>query len=300
MRVVVSGASGLVGRALVPALRAGGHETVVLVRRAAGTGEVPWDPASGLVDGAALEGCDAVVHLSGAGIGDRRWSAARRRQLVASRVDSTALLARTLAGLQRPPSVLVSASAVGVYGDRGDEVLTEDSAPGTGFLSELCQAWEGATAPAHQAGLRVVHLRSAVVLAPDGGALARQLPLFRFGVGGRLGDGRQWLSWISLRDEVGAIAFLLDDDTVAGPVNASSPTPVTNRQFTRALAHAVHRPAPFAVPRAALGLALGRELAAEMVLASQRVVPARLTTAGYRFHDVDLSQTLASVLSRPS
>jgi len=290
----------LVGRALVPALRAGGHETVVLVRRAAGTDEVPWDPASGLVDGAALEGCDAVVHLSGAGIGDRRWSAARRRQLVASRVDSTALLARTLAGLQRPPSVLVSASAVGVYGDRGDEVLTEDSAPGTGFLSELCQAWEGATAPAHQAGLRVVHLRSAVVLAPDGGALARQLPLFRFGVGGRLGDGRQWLSWISLRDEVGAIAFLLDDDTVAGPVNASSPTPVTNRQFTRALAHAVHRPAPFAVPRAALGLALGRELAAEMVLASQRVVPARLTTAGYRFHDVDLSQTLASVLSRPS
>jgi len=300
VRVVVSGASGLVGRALVPALRAGGHETVVLVRRAAGTDEVPWDPASGLVDGAALEGCDAVVHLSGAGIGDRRWSAARRRQLVASRVDSTALLARTLAGLQRPPSVLVSASAVGVYGDRGDEVLTEDSAPGTGFLSELCQAWEGATAPAHQAGLRVVHLRSAVVLAPDGGALARQLPLFRFGVGGRLGDGRQWLSWISLRDEVGAIAFLLDDDTVAGPVNASSPTPVTNRQFTRALAHAVHRPAPFAVPRAALGLALGRELAAEMVLASQRVVPARLTTAGYRFHDVDLSQTLASVLSRPS
>jgi hypothetical protein len=202
-----------------------------------------------------------------------------------------------MASLAAPPAVMVSASAVGFYGDRGDEELTEDSQPGTGFLAEVCRAWEDATEPAVAAGVRVVRLRSGVVLSTRGGALARQLPLFRLGIGGRLGTGRQWLSWISLPDEVGVVLHALDEPALQGPVNAATPAPVTNRTFTRALGAALHRPAVLAVPGVALRIALGSDLATEMVLAGQRVVPARLTTTGYAFAHTDIDTALAALLA---
>jgi uncharacterized protein (TIGR01777 family) len=297
MRVVISGSSGLIGRSLAVALGARRDEVTALVRRQPNPGEARWDPLSGSIDAGALEGADAVVHLAGAGIGDKRWSTARRAEIMSSRVQATSLLAGTLAGLDRPPSVLVSASAVGYYGDRGDEELTEDSTSGTGFLAEICRAWEGATAPAARAGLRVVLLRSGVVLSARGGALARQLPLFRFGVGGRLGSGRQWLSWIALSDEVGAILHALDQPALVGPVNATAPTPVTNRDFTRALGRALHRPAVLAVPGFALQVALGSDFATEMVLAGQRVLPAKLRDSGYAFDHATIDSALSAVLA---
>ncbi len=297
MRVMMSGASGLIGASVINALRTRGDDVTPLVRRPPGPGEARWDPAAGSIDSGALEGADAVVHLAGAGIGDKRWSATRRQEIVSSRVRSTSLLARSLAELNRPPSVLVSASAVGFYGDRGDEELTEASGPGRGFLAELCQAWEDATGRATQAGIRVVRLRSGVVLSAHGGALARQLPLFRLGVGGRLGSGRQWLSWISLPDEVGAVLHALDEPSLEGPVNATAPTPVTNRDFTRALSRALHRPAVLAVPGLALRVALGSDLASEMVLAGQRVLPAKLTASGYVFDHENIDTALASLLA---
>jgi hypothetical protein len=297
MRVVVSGASGLVGSSLTDALRTRGDEVTALVRRVPIAGEARWDPVAGSIDAAALEGADAVVHLAGAGIGDKRWSARRRHEIVSSRVESTSVLARTLVELSRPPATMVSASAVGFYGDRGDEELTEDSGPGTGFLADLCRAWEDATEPAARAGVRVVRLRSGVVLSAHGGALARQLPLFRLGVGGRLGTGRQWLSWISLADEVGAILHALEDTALRGPVNATAPAPVTNRDFTRALGRALHRPTVMTVPAVALRIALGPDLASEMVLAGPRVIPTRLTSTGYRFHHPDVDAALAAALA---
>ena len=297
MRVVVSGSSGLIGRALVEALRDRGDEVTPLVRRSPAAGEATWDPPTGSIDAGALDGADALVHLAGAGIGDRRWTPERRREILASRVESTSLLSRTLAGLAHPPAVLVSASAVGYYGDRGAEELTEDSTAGTGFLADVCRAWEDATAPAADAGLRVVRLRSGVVLSPRGGALARQLPLFRLGVGGRLGTGRQWLSWISLPDEVGAVLHTLAEPSLRGPVNATAPGPVTNRDFTAALGRALHRPTVMAVPGVALRIALGPALAAEMVLAGQRVLPARLTASGFRFAHARLDEALAALLA---
>ena len=298
MKIVVTGASGLIGRALLLTLTAGGDETVALVRRPPGPGEAQWDPAAGRIDAEALEGADAVVHLSGAGIGDRRWSPERKDVILRSRVDSTTLLSRTLAGLGTPPPVLVSVSAIGYYGDRGDEELTEKSGPGSGFQAEVCRAWEEATAAAEGAGIRVVHLRTAVVLSSDGGALARQLPLFRAGVGGRLGSGRQWFSWISLRDEVGVIRRAVTDSSLAGPVNASAPEPVTNREFTRELGRALHRPAVLAVPPVALRMALGRELADELLLGSLRVVPAQLIDSGFQFEDAALEGALREELRR--
>jgi len=276
MRVVVTGSTGLIGQALLATLGAGGHETVALVRRAGGPGEARWDPAGGMIDTGALAGADAVVHLAGAGIGDRRWTGARRAVILGSRVESTSLLCGALAGLDRPPAVLVSASAIGYYGDRGDEELTETSGPGTGFQAEVCRQWEGATIVAEEAGIRVVHLRSAVVLARTGGALAKQLPLFRAGLGGRLGRGNQWLSWITLRDEVGAILHVLD---------------------TASLARALGRPAVLAVPPFALRLALGRDLADELLLGSLKVMPARLEETGYRFRDPHLGDALVGLVS---
>jgi len=298
MRVIVSGSSGLIGRALLGALRARGDTAIALVRRPPGPGELGWDPGAGTIDAAGLAGADAVVHLAGAGLGDRRWSASRRLEIVASRVGSTALLAATLAEMAAPPAVLVSASAVGFYGDRGDEELTEHSGPGTGFLAELCGRWEQATAPAAGHGVRVVRLRSGVVLSASGGALARQLPLFRLGLGGRLGRGSQWLSWISLHDEVGVILHSLDHATVEGPVNATAPNPVTNRTFTTALSRALHRPAVLAVPGLALRVALGTELADEMILAGQRALPAAITDAGYRFGHPTVDEALAATLGQ--
>lgn len=300
MRVVVTGSTGLIGRALLPALEAAGHETTALVRRSPGAGEARWDPSAGRIDAGALDGAGAVVHLAGAGIGDQRWTPARREVILRSRVDTTRLLSDTLAGLGRPPAVLVSASAVGYYGDRGAEELTEASGPGTGFQAEVCRAWEEATAGAEAAGVRVVHLRSAVVLDPDGGALRRQLPLFRFGLGGRLGSGAQWFSWISRRDEVGAILHALAETALAGPVNASAPGPVTNREYTRLLARALHRPAALAVPPAALRLALGRQLTDELLLGSLRVLPKKLLDTGFRFEDPALAEALVAVVGKGS
>ncbi|MDE3085887.1 MAG: TIGR01777 family oxidoreductase [Acidobacteriota bacterium] len=296
MQVVVSGASGLVGRALCHRLAAEGHEVRRLVRRPAGPGERSWDPDAGALDPAAVAGADAVVHLGGAGIGDRRWDAARRRLLVDSRVRSTSLLATTLAGLDTAPGVFVCASALGVYGDRGDEVLTESSPTGTGFLADLCREWEEAAAAAREAGVRTVHLRSGIVLASSGGALGKQLRLFRLGLGGRLGSGRQWTSWVSLDDEVAALRRVLDDDRLRGPVNVTAPEPVTNAAFTAALGRALHRPAVLAVPAPALRLVLGRGLADELVLASQRVLPAALEAAGFAFRHPRLPDALAAVL----
>jgi uncharacterized protein len=299
VRVVVTGSSGLIGRALVEALKEAGHHPVVLVRRPAGPDEATWDPAAGQIDRGPLEGADAVVHLAGAGIGDRRWTASRKDIILHSRVDSTTLLSGALAALARPPKVLLSASAIGYYGDRGDAELTEESGPGTGFQADVCRAWEQSTAAAAGAGIRVVHLRSAVVLSTQGGALKKQLPLFRAGVGGRLGSGRQWFSWITLRDEVGAILHALDNSALNGALNLSAPDPVTNGRFTSALGRALHRPTALAVPPFALRLALGRQLADELLLGSLRVLPAGLTTSGYRFQDPTLEGALAAILSAP-
>jgi len=297
MRVVVTGSSGLIGIALLVRLRREGHQVIPLVRRSPDAGAAHWDPAVGTIDAGALERADAVVNLAGVGIGDRRWSAARKEAILSSRVSSTTLLCETVAGLTRSPPVLVNASAIGFYGDQGDELLTEDSPAGTGFVADVCRAWEAATSPARQAGVRVVHLRTAVVLARHGGALARQLPLFRLGLGGRLARGDQWLSWISLRDEVRAILHILGEESLVGATNCSSSAPVTNAQFTRALGRAVHRPAALVVPRSALRLALGHELADELVLTSQRVMPTRLEASGFSFEDPSIDEALAAVLA---
>ncbi len=256
-----------------------------------------WDPAAGRVDAGGLEGLDAVVHLAGESIAGGRWTAARRDRIRRSRIDATALLAGTLARLARPPRVFVCASAVGYYGDRGDEVLHEDSGSGAGFLADLCRDWEAAASPARAAGIRVVYARSGTVLSTAGGMLPRVLPLFRLGLGGVLGSGAQYLSWIALADHIGALQYLLGADGIAGPVNLVAPHAVTNREFTRALGRALRRPTPLPVPAAALRLAFGR-LADEALLASTRVEPARLLASGYRFRYPDLGAALAALLHR--
>ena len=295
MKIAVTGASGLIGSALVPSLRRGGHEVVRLVRRGSSApDEVMWDPGAHRLDPAALADVDAVVHLAGAGVGDRRWTSSYRRTVLRSRVDGTTTVARALAEADPRPRVLLSGSAIGWYGDTGDRVVDESSPSGEGFLAEVCRQWEGATAPAEQAGVRVAHLRTGVVMAAHGGALAQQLPLFRLGLGGRLGSGRQWVSWISLPDQVRAMEFLLTAD-VAGPVNLVAPEPVTNAELTRTLGQALHRPAVLPVPGLALRLALG-EFAEEAVLAGQRVVPRVLAEAGFTPLHPDLPQALDAVL----
>jgi len=293
--VAVTGASGFLGRALVEGLTARGDSVLRLVRRPPGPGEVAWDPEGGTLDAAALEGCDAVVHLAGEGIADGRWSAARKARIRDSRVLGTRLLAGALAACRQPPAVLVSGSAMGIYGDRGDELLTEASAPGTGFLAETGALWEAAAEPARQAGIRVVHPRFGMILHPGGGALARMLPPFRLGAGGPLGHGRQWISWLSLDDAVGIILFAIATPALSGACNAASPAPVTNAEFTRALGAAVHRPAVIPVPAVALRLMFG-EMADQALLASQRLVPAALTAAGYPFRDRELGPTLQRLL----
>lgn len=298
-RVLVSGASGFIGGALCAALPASGYEPVRLVRRAArGAGEIAWDPAAGALDPALLAGIDAVVHLAGAGIADARWTPARKHEITDSRVRSTGLLARAMAACERPPAVLVSASAVGWYGDRGDEVLDESSAPGTGFLAGVGRAWEAAAAPAAAAGIRVAHPRIGVVLAPGGGALAQLLPLFRLGVGGPLGDGRPWWSWITLDDLVAALVHAIRREDVRGAFNAVAPEPARNAEFARALGRVLGRPAFLPAPAFALRLALGRELADEVLLASQRVRPGVLLRTDFRFRDPTLEAALRRLLAR--
>jgi hypothetical protein len=297
MRVAVTGASGLVGTALVPFLAAQGDDVVRFVRRPPRTGdEARWDPDRGEIDRAALSGVDAVVHLSGANLAEGRWTAARKAVLEASRVGPTRLLAETLAGLPRPPAVLVSASAIGYYGNRGDAWLDETSEPAGDFLGRLVVEWESATGPAARAGIRVVQLRSGMVLAPLGGALKRMLLPFKAGIGGTLGSGTQYMSWIAIDDLVGAVRHALTA-ALSGPVNAVAPTPVTNREFTKTLGRVLGRPTLFAAPAFALRLALG-EMADAAVLASIRVRPDRLLQSGYRFHFPDLEGALRHVLGK--
>jgi uncharacterized protein len=294
--VAITGSSGLIGTALADALTRAGHRVVRVVRRPAAGPTVSWDPRAGTIDAAGFEGLDAVVHLAGAGIGDHRWTDAYKKELVDSRIESTSLLARALAGLQRPPALLISASAVGWYGDRGDEVLDEASAPGSGFLAELCQHWEGAARPAVDAGIRVVHPRSGIVLSSRGGALKKQLPLFKLGLGGRMGSGRQWFSWISLPDEVAALVHLLAGDA-SGPVNLTAPNPVRNAEFTSALGAAVHRPTVLPIPSFGPKLLLGSELADVLLYEGQRVLPAALEASGFEFGLPTIDRALERLLT---
>ncbi|MGY2079493.1 TIGR01777 family oxidoreductase [Modestobacter sp. SYSU DS0657] len=299
MKVAVTGSSGLIGSALVPALRADGHEVVRLVRRTPRTAdEHRWDPDHRQIAPVLLADVDAVVNLAGVGVGDRRWSEGHKQRVLRSRVDSTTTISQALADAATAapgrPRVLLSGSAVGFYGDTGDRVVDETAPAGTDFLARVCVAWEGATAPAADAGVRVATLRTGLVLG-RGGLLGRMLPLFRLGLGGRLGSGRQYQPWISLRDEVDAIRFLLTAD-VSGPVNLTGPAPVTNAEFTAALGRAVHRPAVVPVPGPALHLVLG-EFAEVGVLAGQRAVPATLEAAGFRHTHTDVDAALAAALS---
>jgi len=296
MKIAITGARGLIGSQLVPHWRAQGHEVRRIVRGNAGVDEVLWDPVRGAIEVDKLHGVDAVVHLAGAGVGDRRWSPRYKEEILSSRVAGTSTLARALAGLPVPPAVMVSASAVGYYGVRGNEVLTEEAGPGTGFLADVCAQWEAATAAAAAVGIRVVRLRTGVVLSAAGGALGKQLPLFRLGLGSRLGNGRQQLSWVTRRDVAAAISFLLDHADVAGPVNLASPDPVSNARFTKELGRALHRPARLVVPALAVRIALGSEMASEVVLASQRAVPQRLLGAGFTFRDPTLAGALVTAL----
>ena len=258
-----------------------------------------WDPAGGEIDVAALDGHDAAVNLAGAGIGDHRWTKEYKALVRDSRVEGTILVARTLAALDHPPRVLASGSAVGYYGDRGDAELTEEDGPGTGFLAGVVQEWEAATAPASEAGIRVAHLRSGIVQTPEGGALGRLLLPFKAGLGGRIGTGRQWLSWISLDDEIGAIRHVLDHRSLHGPVNLTAPTPVTNAEYSRALGRVIHRPTLIPTPTVALWALLGRELVGEMLLAGLRVLPGKLTASGYAFRHPLLEPALGEMLGRP-
>ncbi len=296
LRVLVSGSSGLIGSAVGDELFARGHQVVPLVRRPAGAGEVQWDPVQGILDRSALEGVDAVVHLAGEPIGAKRWTPGQKQRILDSRVKGTRLLAQTLAGLEPRPRVFVSGSAIGYYGLRGDEVLTEESSPGSGFLAEVTGQWEAATLTAEQAGIRTVHLRTGIVVSPRGGAMGRMLPLFKVGLGGRLGRGDQWWSWITLEDEVGIIIHALTEESVSGPVNATAPNPATNREFTKVLARVLGRPAVLPVPRLALALVMGAELTREVILAGQRVLPTVAEATGYQFNSPELEPGLRRVL----
>lgn len=297
VRVAVSGSHGLIGSALVARLLADGHDVVRLVRGEPGPGEIGWDPRAGRLDRRALTGVDAVVNLAGAGIGDRRWTDEYRRTVLESRTHGTTLLAEAIAELDDGPRVLLSGSAVGIYGDRGDEELDEHAAPGSGFLAEVARAWEAATAPAERAGARVVHLRTGIVVAAHGGAFAKLLPIFRLGLGGRFGSGRQWMSWISLDDEVRAIVHLLTSD-LAGPVNLTAPNPVRNAALAATLGRVLRRPAVLPVPAFGPQLLLGRERAAALLLEGQRVLPTRLLADGFEFAHPDLETALRAVLGR--
>lgn len=300
MDVAVTGSHGLIGTALLRRLRAEGHRVVRLVRgNPEGSDDVRWDPAAGTIDAAGLEGVDAVVHLAGAGIGDRRWTEARKRLIVESRTQGTDLLARTLAGLERPPQALLSGSAVGFYGNRGAEELTEESGPGDDFPAQVCQAWEAATAPAEAAGIRVVHLRTGIVLARQGGVLGRLLLPFKLGLGGRIGSGEQYTSWIAIDDHVGALLHLLATESIRGPVNVCSPNPVTNAELTRALGAALHRPTVLPTPLLPLKLVFGSELV-KVLTEGQRVLPRVLEQSGFAFAHAHLDDALRAVLAAPA
>jgi uncharacterized protein (TIGR01777 family) len=297
-QILLTGSSGLIGTSLVRSLRRKRISIITLRRRSsqsAGAREF-WDPYAAVpVSPRALEGTTAAVHLSGANLAGRRWTSAFKREICASRITPTHALAAMLAALESKPAVLVSASAIGIYGNRGDEVLTEASSTGSGFLPEVCLDWEKATQPAADAGIRVVHLRFGVVLSPQGGALAKMLPIFRAGLGGKLGSGRQWMSWVALPDVTRAIEFALETASLSGPVNVVAPNPVSNSEFTRALGYTLHRPTLLRVPAFGLRLAFG-EMAKATILGSQRVMPAGLSAAGFNFEYPEIEAALEAVL----
>ena len=297
MRIVISGSSGLIGTALRNSLSAAGHDVVRLVRRAPQAGEIQWDPRAGSLDPKALEGADAVINLAGAGIGDKRWSDSYKQELLDSRLQTTKLLAATIATAENGPAVFLSGSAIGIYGARNDEQLDESSSLGTGFLADLCRQWEDATSAAEAAGTRVAQLRTGIVLSPKGGALKKQLPLFKLGLGGKFGSGKAWQSWVSLPDEVAAITHLLTAD-VHGPVNITAPNPVTNAEFTRILGKVLKRPAFLPIPSFGPKLLLGGELAGALLFTGQRVLPTMLQRSGFEFSHGTLDVALRALLDR--
>ena len=298
LKILVSGSSGLLGSALAPILAADGHRVVRLVRRPSVANEISWDPEAGDLDTSALGGVDAVIHLAGEPIVGR-WTAAKKRRVLESRVRGTQLLASAVAGLAQPPRVLVAASAVGYYGDRGGEVLTEASPPGEGFLAEVTQAWEGAADPARRRGIRVVHLRTGLVLAKAGGVLGKMLTPFRLALGGRLGSGTQYWSWIAIDDVVAIVRYTLETSGLSGPINVTAPTPVTNREFSASLARVLRRPAVVPVPRAVLRLVFGAA-ADGAVLVGCRALPSKLLALGYRFQFPDLEPALRHIVGGSS
>jgi hypothetical protein len=297
VRVVVTGSSGFIGTALTSALEQRGDRVVRLTRGGATSAGPTWDPDNGTISTLAFEGADAVVHLAGVGIGDKKWSPEQKRAVLDSRTKGTTLLARTLAELPQRPPVLVSGSAVGYYGDAGDAVLDESSPNGDDFLADVCRQWEAATEPAAQAGIRVVNLRTGIVLHPDGGALKRLLTPFRLGLGGRVASGKQWMSWIARPDEIGAILHAIDHDTVAGPVNLTAPNPMTNAQLTKTLGHVLHRPTVLPTPLLPLKMIYGAELVHSLLVIGQRALPRGLEATGYAFTYADLETALRALLA---
>ncbi len=298
MEIVIAGSSGLIGTALRESLTASGHRPIRLVRRPPrpGSDEIEWDPAGARLDRDAISGAGAVINLAGAGIGDRRWTDEYRRTLVESRTDTTSLLANACAAAAEPPSVFLGGSAIGYYGDRGAEVLTETSKRGQGFLPDLVEAWEASAQPAIDAGIRTCFLRTGIVLDRNGGALPKFLPLFKLGLGGKFGSGDQYFSWISIDDEIAAIEFLLDNESISGPVNLTAPNPVTNAQFTEALADVLNRPAFLPVPAFGPRLLLGSDRADSLLFEGQRVEPGVLVDNGFTFKHPTVTEALRHVL----
>ena len=295
MKILVSGSHGLVGKALTTSLANAGHEIVSLVRQSANDSEIEWHPNQGKINGQQLEGLDVVVHLAGESIASGRWTEGKKKKIRESRVKGTELLSSALALLSQPPSRFISASAIGFYGNRGDELLTEKSAPGNGFLPEVCIAWERATGQAEAKGIRTIHTRFGIILDEKGGALERMLTPFRMGVGGKVGNGKQWMSWIALEDVISALRFLIDEPGSEGPLNLTAPDPVTNADFTEALGNVLSRPTLFSVPAFAARLAFG-EMADELLLSSAKVEPRRLKENGYEFKHPELSSALKAIL----